>query len=35
MAPVVFEGASRIYTPGARPAVSMLNLTVNDGEFLV
>lgn len=35
MAPVVFDGASRIYTPGARPAVSSLDLTVNDGEFLV
>ena len=35
MAPVVFQGASRIYTPGARPAVSSLDLTVSDGEFLV
>jgi multiple sugar transport system ATP-binding protein len=35
MAPVTFSGASRIYTPGARPAVSALNLTVSDGEFLV
>ncbi len=35
MAPVTFSGASRIYTAGDRPAVSALDLTVSDGEFLV
>ena len=35
MANVIFKNASRVYTPGAKPAVSELNLTVNDGEFLV
>lgn len=35
MASVVFEGASRIYPGTTTPAVDKLNLTVNDGEFLV
>ena len=35
MAPVTFSGASHIYTAGDRPAVSALDLTVSDGEFLV
>ena len=35
MASVVFEGASRIYPGTTKPAVDKLNLTVNDGEFLV
>jgi multiple sugar transport system ATP-binding protein len=35
MASVVFEAASRIYPGTASPAVDKLNLTVNDGEFLV
>jgi multiple sugar transport system ATP-binding protein len=35
MASVVFDGASRIYPGTTAPAVDKLNLTVNDGEFLV
>ena len=35
MASVVFEEASRIYPGTTAPAVDKLNLTVNDGEFLV
>ena len=35
MASVVFEAASRIYPGTTTPAVDKLNLTVNDGEFLV
>ncbi|GAA5147819.1 sn-glycerol-3-phosphate ABC transporter ATP-binding protein UgpC [Pseudonocardia eucalypti] len=35
MAEVVYDSASRIYTPGARPAVNQLNLNVDDGEFVV
>ena len=35
MASVVFEGASRIYPGTTVPAVDKLNLTVQDGEFLV
>ncbi len=35
MASVVFEAASRIYPGTTAPAVDQLNLTVNDGEFLV
>ena len=35
MASVVFKDASRIYPGTAAPAVDKLNLTVNDGEFLV
>ena len=35
MASVVFENASRIYPGTNKPAVDKLNLTVNDGEFLV
>ena len=35
MASVVFDGASRIYPGNPKPAVDKLNLTVNDGEFLV
>ena len=35
MASVVFEAASRIYPGTSAPAVDKLNLTVNDGEFLV
>jgi multiple sugar transport system ATP-binding protein len=35
MAEVVFDAASRIYTPGARPAVDALDLTVADGELVV
>ncbi|MFP5073145.1 ABC transporter ATP-binding protein [Pseudonocardia nantongensis] len=35
MADVVFDQASRIYTPGAKPAVERLDLTVSDGEFVV
>jgi multiple sugar transport system ATP-binding protein len=35
MASVVFENASRIYPGTTTPAVDKLNLTVNDGEFLV
>jgi multiple sugar transport system ATP-binding protein len=35
MASVVFKDASRIYPGTSAPAVDKLNLTVNDGEFLV
>ena len=35
MASVVFKDASRIYPGTSKPAVDKLNLTVNDGEFLV
>ncbi|HEY4007869.1 MAG TPA: sn-glycerol-3-phosphate ABC transporter ATP-binding protein UgpC [Pseudonocardia sp.] len=35
MAEVVYDRASRIYTPGAKPAVNQLNLEVDDGEFVV
>ncbi|HEY2203200.1 MAG TPA: sn-glycerol-3-phosphate ABC transporter ATP-binding protein UgpC [Pseudonocardia sp.] len=35
MAEVVYDHASRIYTPGARPAVNELDLSVEDGEFVV
>ncbi|AKK11793.1 ABC transporter ATP-binding protein [Corynebacterium uterequi] len=35
MASIVFEGVTREYTPGARPAVDNLNLEIADGEFLV
>ena len=35
MASVVFENASRVYPGTTKPAVDKLNLTVNDGEFLV
>jgi len=35
MASAVFENASRIYPGTTKPAVDKLNLTVNDGEFLV
>lgn len=35
MASVTYDQSSRIYTPGARPAINQLNLEVADGEFLV
>ena len=35
MASVVFKQASRIYPGTTKPAVDKLDLTVNDGEFLV
>ncbi|MEI8066220.1 MAG: sn-glycerol-3-phosphate ABC transporter ATP-binding protein UgpC [Actinomycetes bacterium] len=35
MASVVFDKASRIYPGTTKPAVDKLDLTVNDGEFLV
>ena len=35
MAEVVFDHASRIYTPGATPAVDSLSLTVAEGELVV
>jgi multiple sugar transport system ATP-binding protein len=35
MAEVVFDQASRIYTPGAKPAVDKLDLTITDGELVV
>ena len=35
MASVTYDAASRIYTPGARPAINQLELTIQDGEFLV
>jgi len=35
MASVVFDQASRIYPGTTKPAVDKLDLTVNDGEFLV
>jgi multiple sugar transport system ATP-binding protein len=35
MAEVVFDHASRIYTPGATPAVDSLSLTIADGDLVV
>ena len=35
MAEVVYDHASRIYTPGAKPAVNQLSLDIDDGEFVV
>jgi multiple sugar transport system ATP-binding protein len=35
VAEVVYDSASRIYTPGAKPAVNQLSLNVDDGEFVV
>jgi multiple sugar transport system ATP-binding protein len=35
MSTVTFTNASRVYSPGARPAVDALNLSIADGEFLV
>ncbi|NLS10887.1 sn-glycerol-3-phosphate ABC transporter ATP-binding protein UgpC [Nesterenkonia sp. MY13] len=35
MASVTYDYASRIYTPGARPAINQLQLEIADGEFLV
>ena len=35
MASVTYDSASRIYTPGARPAINNLQLEIADGEFLV
>jgi multiple sugar transport system ATP-binding protein len=35
MAEVEFDEASRIYTPGAKPAVDKLSLTIADGELVV
>ena len=35
MASIVFDGVSRIYSKGARPAVDKLSLEIADGEFLV
>ena len=35
MAEVVYDQASRIYTPGAKPAVNKLSLNIDDGEFVV
>ncbi|MBX3104837.1 MAG: sn-glycerol-3-phosphate ABC transporter ATP-binding protein UgpC [Microbacteriaceae bacterium] len=35
MATVTFDNATRIYSGQSRPAVDKLNLTVEDGEFLV
>ncbi|WP_300344959.1 sn-glycerol-3-phosphate ABC transporter ATP-binding protein UgpC [Nesterenkonia sp.] len=35
MASVTYDSASRIYTPGARPAINKLHLEIADGEFLV
>jgi multiple sugar transport system ATP-binding protein len=35
VADVVYDSASRIYTPGARPAVNQLDLDIDDGEFVV
>ncbi|MDT7745854.1 MAG: multiple sugar transport system ATP-binding protein [Actinomycetota bacterium] len=35
MAEVEFDQASRIYTPGAKPAVDKLSLTITDGELVV
>ncbi len=35
MASVTYDSASRIYTPGARPAINNLHLEIADGEFLV
>jgi multiple sugar transport system ATP-binding protein len=35
VAEVVYDSASRIYTPGAKPAVNKLSLDIEDGEFVV
>lgn len=35
MATVTFEKATRVYPGGTRPAVDALDLTIQDGEFLV
>jgi multiple sugar transport system ATP-binding protein len=35
VAEVVYDHASRIYTPGAKPAVNKLSLDIEDGEFVV
>jgi len=35
VAEVVYDQASRIYTPGAKPAVNKLSLNIDDGEFVV
>jgi multiple sugar transport system ATP-binding protein len=35
VAEVVYDHASRIYTPGAKPAVNQLSLEISDGEFVV
>ncbi|GAA4914517.1 sn-glycerol-3-phosphate ABC transporter ATP-binding protein UgpC [Nesterenkonia rhizosphaerae] len=35
MASVTYDFASRVYTPGARPAINKLHLEITDGEFLV
>ena len=35
MASVTYDHSSRIYTPGARPAINKLQLQITDGEFLV
>ena len=35
MADVVYDSASRIYTPGSKPAVNQLSLAIDDGEFVV
>ncbi|WP_146340745.1 ABC transporter ATP-binding protein [Nesterenkonia sp. NBAIMH1] len=35
MASVTYDLASRVYTPGARPAINQLDLEIADGEFLV
>ncbi|GAA1731995.1 sn-glycerol-3-phosphate ABC transporter ATP-binding protein UgpC [Microbacterium paludicola] len=35
MASVTFDGATRLYPGGTRPAVDSLDLAVGDGEFLV
>jgi multiple sugar transport system ATP-binding protein len=35
VAEVAYDSASRIYTPGARPAVNQLSLDIDDGEFVV
>lgn len=35
MATISFQGVTREYTPGERPAVSDFNLDIDDGEFLV
>jgi multiple sugar transport system ATP-binding protein len=35
VAEVVYDSASRIYSPGAKPAVNQLSLDIDDGEFVV
>jgi len=35
MAAVEYQQASRVYAKGAQPAVDALDLTINDGEFVV